>query len=413
LFKFKILLTAIVALLLFLFSDIISVHIFNKPLLALPLKIGAVYLFVMSLKDFFSSIFYAVQKINYNAAAELIFQVLRIILVVLFLQFYKNVSSVFVALAIALFISAVFLYFALSKRCDFMIKGRKEKLEPEERRRLLGFFGWLTISSISLIFFMHIDTFMLGIFLPAEFVGYYNAIVGLVGTAIALVSFSAVLLPTFTQLEKGKLGRGFRKVFHYTSMIAIPAAIGLAFVAVPAVQFIFGHTYVPQQYRLAITIAAALLSFLAIETALTAVYASLFQAKEKPKIPSVLILMATAVNIILNYVFIKIGISMKPEYGLIAVALATVIARYGNLMALACLTKKEFKMKTGAGSVIKPLISSLVMLGFLFAFARLVALNVWTGIAMVVLAVLVYFGVMLLIKGIKKEDFELLKNLNR
>ena len=291
-----------------------------------------------------------------------------------------------------------------------MIKGEKIKLKPEEKRRIFGFFGWLTISSISLIFFIHIDTFMLGIFLPANFVGYYNAVVGLVGTAIALVSFSAVLLPAFTQLEKGKLERGFRKVFHYTSMVAIPAAIGLAFVAVPAVQFIFGHTYVPQQYRIAIIIASALLSFLAIESAYTSIFSTVFQAREKPKIPAILIIISAIANIALSYIFIRIGVAIRPEYGLIAVAAATLIARYGNLIALSIMTKRE-RIGVSASSIIKPLIASAIMLGFLFAFHHFVHLNIWTGILMMVLAALVYLGAMLLIKGIKKEDFKLIRML--
>lgn len=410
LFKFKILLTAIVALLLFLLSDIISIYIFNKPPLSLPLKIGAVYLFILSLKDFFSSIFYAIQKINYSATAELVFQVLRIVLVVLFLQFYKNVSSIFIGLTIALFITFIFLYFALSKKYNFLIKGEKIKLKPEEKKRMFGFFGWLTVSSISLIFFMHIDTFMLGIFLPADFVGYYNAIIGLIGSVIALVLFSSALLPVFTQLEQGKLERGFRKVFHYTSMIAIPAAFGLAFIAVPAVQVIFGHSYVPQQYTLAIIITSALLSFLAIESAYTSIFSTVFQAKEKPKIPAILIIISTIVNIILSYIFIRICIAIRPEYGLIAVALATVIARYGNLIALSILTKREH-LGVNVSSIIKPLIASIIMLAFLFIFDYFINLNILTGIIMIILAALIYLLVMFAIKGVTKEDFKILYSL--
>lgn len=408
LFNFKIVLTAAASLMLFSLSNIIAIYIFKKPDLALPLQIGAIYLFAISLQGFFTSVFYALQKINYSVVGEIIFQILRIALVILFLQFYRNVGSVFVSLAIALFASFVFLYLILRKKYRFLLKGKRLKFEKQEKKRLLSFFGWLTISSISLVFFTHIDTFMLGIFLPAEFAGYYATIVSIVGSVAALVSFSLVLLPVFTQLEKGKLERGFGKVFHYTSLIAIPAAVGLAFITIYLIQLIYGQAYVPLQYKFAIALTSVLFSMLVLETALTAIYSTLFQAKEKPKIPSILIVIAALVNVILNYIFIKIGISIKPEYGLVAVAAATLITRYSNLAALACLAKKELKMKIGAYSVIRPLISAIIMLGFLFLFSHYVSLNVWTGILMVILAMLVYFGVMLLIKGIKKEDFEIM-----
>ena len=47
LLNFKVLLTAIVALLLFIFAELIAVYIFNKPLLTLPLRVGAIYLFII------------------------------------------------------------------------------------------------------------------------------------------------------------------------------------------------------------------------------------------------------------------------------------------------------------------------------------------------------------------------------
>jgi stage V sporulation protein B len=411
LFNFKIILTGVIAAALFLLSDVIANSIFHKALLALPLKIGAIYLFVISLQGFLTAIFYALQKINYNAVAETISQVLRIALVILFFQIYKGVGPIFVSIAIALFISFVFLGSVLLKRYRSLIKGPRIKLGRPERKRLLGFFGWLTVSSISLIFFTHIDIFMLGIFLPAEFAAYYNTINTLVWAVAAFVAFGSMLLPIFTQLEKGKLERGFKKVFHYTALIAIPAAIGLAFIAVPAIQLIYGQAYVPVAYKSAMIITSVLLSLVILESALSAIYSAIFQAKEKPKIPSILIIIATIANIILNYVFLKIGIAIAPQYGLVAVAAATLITRYGNMFALAVLTKRGFKMKIDAGSIIKPLIASVIMLGFLFAFDYFVHLNAWTGILMVILAMIVYLGVMWLIKGINKEDIKMLRLL--
>lgn len=409
LLNFKIILTTFFALLLFLFSKIIAIYIFHKPLLVLPLKLGSIYLFVVSLQGFFASVFYALQRIDYNVIAETIFQVLRIVLVFVFFIFYKTVGLVFIALTIAFFISFIFLLFVILKKYSFLLVGKKIKLEKEEKKRLVSFFGWLTILSISLIFFTHIDTFMLGIFLPAEFVGYYNAIISIVTSVAALVAFGSVLLPTFTQLEEQKIERAFQKVFKYISFVAVPAAIGLAFIVVPMIKIIYGQAYLPLQYSFAITVASIILSFVVIETAFTAIYSALFQAKEKPKIPSLLIIVAAIANIILNYVFIRIGIAIAPEYGLIAVALATVITRYGNLIALAIISKKKFNVKVKATSIIKPLIASLAMLVFLFVFDYFVTMSIFTAILMIIAAALIYFLIMILIKGIKKEDFKLLK----
>lgn len=409
LFNFKIFLTAIIAFLLFFFAKQIAIYIFNKSSLVLPLQIGAIYLFVISLQGFLTSIFFAVQKVKYNALAEIIFQVSRIALVLIFFSFYKNVESVFIALSIAISISCAFLFSILSLKYRFLIKGEKQELSAEEKKRLLGFFSWLTISSISLVFFVHVDTFMLGIFLPAEFVGFYHAIFAIVGSVASFVAFGSVLLPVFTQLEEGRLEKGFKKVFHYTALIAIPAAVGLICVIVPAIRIIYGQAYTPAQYNLAIKITSALLSLLVIESAFSPAYAALFQAKEKPKIPAILIVIATIANIILNYAFIKAGLLIAPQYGMVAVAFATLLVRYGNMASLAVLARKKLKIKANIASIAKPLLASAIMLAFLFAFDYFINLNILTGILMIIAAVLVYFFALWIIKGVSKEDFELIR----
>ncbi|MEM2932899.1 MAG: oligosaccharide flippase family protein [Candidatus Pacearchaeota archaeon] len=408
---FKILLTLLFSFVLFLVARPIALYIFKKPLLITPIQLGALYLFTISLQGFFSSVFYSLQKVSYIAIGETIFQVLRIALVILLFSFYKSVSMAFVALIIASFAVFVFFYLVLAKKYSFLLKGKKQKLEREEKRKLLGFFGWLTISSISLIFFAHIDIFMLGIFLPAEFAGFYNAIFTIVSAIASFVAFGSVLLPVFTQLEENRVERGFRKVFRYLTILAIPAAIGLAFVIVPAIQLIYGQAYLPLSYKLAITITSVLLSLLVIEAALTTAYSSLFQAKELPKIPSLLIVIASVANIILNYAFIKAGLSIAEQYGLVGVALATLLVRYGNMVGLAVLARKKLKIKIRPALVIKPLIASFVMLAFLFAFDWLVPLNILNGILMIIAAIFVYFIVLWITKGLEKKDLSLIKEI--
>lgn len=411
LLNFKITLTILFSIVLFFTSKIIANNIFHKPMLFIPLQLGSIYLFVISIHGFFNTVFFALEKVKYSTINETIFQISRIIFVVLLFSFYKNVEIVFVSLIIALFLAFIFCFMIITKRFGFLVRGEIIKLAKEEKKRMLRFFGWLTISSVTLPFFAYMDTFMLGIFLPAEFVGYYNAVFSIVTATAAFITFGSLLLPIFTKLEKNQIERGFRKVFHYVAMLALPAALGLAFIIVPVIKIVYGQAYLPLEHSFAITITSILLSLLIIEAALITIYSALFQAKEKPKIPSILIIIITVLNLILNYAFIKIAITISQSYGLIAVALATVITRYTNLTALTIISKKKFNVKTKASSILKPLIASAIMLGFLFVFDHFIDLNVWTGILMIILAALVYFGIMWLIKGIKKEDIQIIKML--
>ncbi|MCL6500887.1 MAG: oligosaccharide flippase family protein, partial [Candidatus Pacearchaeota archaeon] len=408
LLNIKIFLTALVAFLLFVLSGVIATHLFGKSDLAQPLQIGSVYLFVISVQGFFGSVFYSLKKINYPAISELIFQISRIALVLMMFLFYKSVSAIFISLSIALFVSLVFLYLSLHSQYGFLLQGPRTVLEKQEKKRMLSFFGWLTISSISLIFFMHLDMLMLGFFVPAEFIGYYSAIINLINSMGVFLVFGAALLPIFTQLAQGRLEQGFKKVFRYVSLVAIPLAIALAYLAPAIIRVIFGQAYVPSQYQFEIMLTAAIFSFIVIETSLTGIYSAAFQAKEKPKIPSVIVIISTILNIILCYFFIKIGISISIVYSLVGVAAATFLARYLNLIALAIFAKKRLNISGRAMDMVKPLIASIVMLSFMLVFDYFVIISIFTGMLMIIAAVLIYLLVMLLIKGIKKGDSELL-----
>ena len=98
---------------------------------------------------------------------------------------------------------------------------------------------------------------------------------------------------------------------------------------------------------------------------------------------------------------------------LVGAAAATFISRYIFLGSLMILSKKKLKITPNKISFIKPLFASLVMLAFLFVFDYFVPLNILYGVIMILLAIIVYFLVMFFIKGIKKEDFELIRMLRK
>ena len=92
-------------------------------------------------------------------------------------------------------------------------------------------------------------------------------------------------------------------------------------------------------------------------------------------------------------------------------AIATLASNIFLYSALMIATKKQFKISPNIAVFTKPFFASIIMVAFLLAFNRFVGL-VWPlAIIEIVLAAAVYFIVMFLIRGIKKEDFELFKLL--
>ena len=133
-FNFKIFLTAVFSIALFLLAHAISIHIFKKPDLLLPLQIGAIYLFTYSIQGFLSAIFYTLQRVNYNTISEFIFQIVRIGIVIMLLMFSKTIVSVFISLIIATVIAIIFSFIVLNKKYPFLIRGKKSDLDYKERK---------------------------------------------------------------------------------------------------------------------------------------------------------------------------------------------------------------------------------------------------------------------------------------
>jgi len=393
LLRLKVILSFIISAILFLFSSFISNFIFHKPELTAPLQIGALYLFAISIQGFFGTIFYPLRKLEHNFISEALFQISRASLFLVFILFYKSsvykdVKIVFLILTIATLISSLYYLLVLSLKYKKIFIG---KIIPIEKIRIFSFLGWTIILSTSVVIFGHIDIIMLGIFAPNEFVGYYAILLSFMGAVAGLVSFGGVLLPVFTEINRERLERGFKKIIKYLAILAIPSAIGLAFVIIPIIKVIYGPEYVPEAFYIPIMITSVILSLLVIECIFSGIYNSLFMAKEKVKIPAKVMMLAILSNIILNYAFIKIALLYHQAFAIFAVALATFITRYGNLITLTNLAKKKLNVKIEEGSLSKPLIASLVMLVFLFVFDYFVTMSIFTGILMIILAILVYF----------------------
>lgn len=408
LLNIKFLIACVFALILFLIAKPLSLYIFHKEALILLFQIGAVYLFVTALLGFFFALFYALQKIKFVAIKEIIFQVLRIGLVVLFLLAVKSVSQIFIALSIASFLAFLFCFILVNKKYGFLLKGPLVKIN---KKRVLCFFGYLSIGSISLVFFGLIDRVMLGGFLPAEFVGFYTAIFAVVGALTGIVALTNVFLPVFTPLKGRKLKIGFKKVFHYLALFSFPCALGFAALAPWIIKVFYGSAYIPLEHYFPIYLASALLALTIISNPLGDFFTTMFYSKEKPKFPVKLIITATILNILLNYFFIKYLIQIKPAYGLVGAALATFISRYFYFCLIAVGVRRKLKLTPWLASVWKPLIASVIMLGFLIIYNYFIDITLFLGVVEVLLAAVIYFIALFAIKGVKKEDFKLVKLL--
>ena len=396
LFRAKLIITILSSLILFFGAGIIS-NFFGKPELIPLLKIGSFYLFINGFYGILSAASSAIQRFEYSTAGETTFQIARIGLLFLAIIFYKSLESIFGILIIALSLASLVVLILLSKNYPFLFIGKKI---PVERKRMFKFSGFLALSSFTFIIFTNIDKIFLGYFLELKFLGFYTAILTLVGGVLGLLGFVGVMLPVFTQLNGKDLKIAFRKTFHYLSIIVFPCSIGLAFIALPTLRILYGDAYVPVEYSFAILMSSIFLSLLIIEASFSGIYKILLTSKERVKILMLTNLSASIVNVFLNIILIIFLIKINLSYGLIGVAIATFISRYGAMMAIAVITKKRLGISPNKQSILKPLFASLVMLGYLFIFDYFIQLTILTGIIMIITAAILYFLIIFLTKAV-------------
>lgn len=405
LLKIKTLLVVFVTLIILLVSKFLSYEVYNKPLLFYPLIFSCLFIIADSFKNFIGQLFLATKNLKPTPFLELLHQTAKIsfsILVILILSSEFKVAGLFFALALAGFIHLFLLVLVLYKKDKSLFIGKKESID---KKRINNYLGFMSIASISLVFFGSIDILMLGKFVESSYIGYYRVALSLIITIASVFSLSGVLLPMFTQIHKKRFERGFQKTFRYLMLVAIPATVGILFIGKHLIFAIYGN-----EYLLAVS-SLYFLSVLIITMPLITLYTIIFKSKEKTKILAKSVLISLIINIVLNIVLIKYLLQFSQEHVIIGVGIATVVSRSILLGILIINTKHQFNLSAKGTSLRNPIFATLVMALFLLIFNNFVDMNLFFGILEVILGAGIYLGVLILIKGVGKEDWELVKNL--
>ena len=339
--KIKLILVFISISILLFSARFISEVYYKKPLF-MALIAGLLYIFFIIMTGFFSSILQASNYFKGLFHKEILFQISRIILVplaVLFalkysLSYEYTLFYIILFLSISYLLTSLFIWYFPIKKINF-IKTKELKLTSKQSKIINKFIVITSATIFSGLFFSYIDKIMLGYFVNAEFIGYYTVSFSLVGALGSLVSFGAVLLPIFSRLGKTELQKGLKKSIRIVSTLSIPLVLITILSAPLAISIIYGAEYSPS-----INILRAL-SLLLIVLPLIGIYSSYFMSIGKPRVLAKLLILATILNIVLNYVFIT---SLLPYGHLAAVygaATATIISQGFYLGGLILSRKKR------------------------------------------------------------------------
>ena len=342
--KIKIFLVFFSAILLLLSASYISHNFYQKPIF-LALLTGALYIIFIQIMAFLQSLLRASNHFKVIFKREIILQISRIILVPLAVVFairYSlsneiNLMLIILFLAFSFLLTSIFLFFDVRKIYSKKIKTEKtSKLKKKQKIIINKFLLASAALVLSGVFFANIDKVMLGRFVQAEFIGYYTAAFSLIGALTLLIGFAAiVVLPIFSRLKGKRLEEGFKKTIRITLLFSIGAFLLTVILSYFVILIIYGKEYI-----LATNI-LRLLSILLFIIPILAIYQAYYISQAKPQTVAKILIMATILNIVLNYILIT---SLLPYGHLAAVygaGTATIISQGFYLVMLVVGRRKK------------------------------------------------------------------------
>lgn len=335
--KIKFLITSGILVIFLLLAKPLSIY-YQKPIFLILLS-GSLYLFSVSLTSFFQGFFQSLNDFKTPFVRETLFQIIRLVLIPLFVLYLLSQSIsgekiliiIFVCFGIIWAILALFLFFVAKKTPVFLAK--ESKLNIKEKKNVNLFLKSVLAFSIFSLLFTSSDMFILGGFVSSEYVGYYQAAMGLIGSLSTLVLFSSSLFPVFSRLKGNTLERGFKKALRITILISfILFLISLLFSS-----FIIGALY-GKAYVQAVPFFRGL-CFLLILWPFTAIYNGYFLAKGKPEVIRNLLIFASLFNLVLNFSLVYFLSQHSQSMAVLGLIFGTI---FSNLLYLiGCVWKKK------------------------------------------------------------------------
>ncbi len=334
--KLKIYLTIFVCFALVLSSKFLAESYYGKPSLIGAFLAGTFYMVFMNISFFLANLWYADNNFKIPFLREFFFQISRIIIIpiIIFFGLTKSFSHetflffIFLGLALCFLLQSIFLLLNIKKYSG-------EAIDKSTKREINHFIYPLTLTALSGVFFGYIDMFMLGRFVDAVFIGYYQAAFSLISSAVVLISFSMVLFPLFSKLGGKRLDVGLRKSLLLTFPLALLAFIA-TLVLSPQI-FAFVNFITGRDYTSSINI-LRVLSLLLLLDPFIGIFTSYFNSQGKTKVVAKSIIYSTLVNVLLNYFLITRLLTITGEMSLavLGAAIATSISRVVFLGFLAC-----------------------------------------------------------------------------
>lgn len=382
----------ITSLILFLFSKQISA-LFNgntiiSTLLAVSVLVGMAY-------TAFSAFFITFQQTKIVSILSLIQTYLMVALVSFLLESGYKVEGAIFGYFIVQFIACLAAIWLVLRQIGFKFPKFKNV------REYLSF-GVPTIpGNLSSWMVDMSDRYLILFILGLTFVGYYNPAYSL---GIIILMFAApfnFILPSlmsmyYDQNKIEEVEKHLEYSVKYFMLIAIPAVFGLSLLSKPLLTVLTRPEIAQNGYLITPFIASG-----ALILGLYGITSNVLALEKKTKIIGSWWMAAAVLNIGLNIIFI-------PRFGIIAAAIATLIAYLFIFVTILRYSQKYIKIRFDFKFIAKSLIASILMSAAIIFINPASKLEI---LITILISSVVYITVIFILGGISRDETEFFKQL--
>ena len=398
-FVSSLVLSGILGLLLYLFSDMISVGIFGNSnlsfvlffmALALPFYVGIMIL---------TKTFIALRKPKESAIITTFLRnggqlllVLLLLLVGFSLRAYLWIYVI--SSAIAFLIGFWMLYKYLRMKI-----GISRHVEMDFKRTF-SYAIPLFMTGFFVQMMGYIDMSLLGIFLPESYVGVYSVSISLATSFwIFLTSFSYIFFPVVSGLlAKGDYSHSrelYLVISRWIFTLSVPFAFGLILFAPQILTLLFGEAYATGYAALIILVMGYFFNVI------TGPASDVLKALGRVKFIFWFNVLMAGINLILNILLI-------PKYFLVGAAVSTTFTLFLKEFVIFLVAKKELQMSFNWKKYLPSLFAVLFSFGLAFGFSLTFPIFFESFFVLIVLALgfCIYGFLLFLFRAFYKEDLQ-------
>ncbi len=372
--------------------SVITTFSFSKdPVIYWTVLLASVAMFFNYFSWVFRPVFQAHEKLKFEALSKIIERIAAFSLGVYFLLILKKGIIAFMLVFVLSYLIFYIIRVIFTKRIATIDFNFDWTIIKEIIKKSLPF--WSIIIFIKL--YLTVNILMIS-WLTKDYAmaGWYTAASSLLeGLNFIPATTAIILFPTMSNLfvkNQRSLKNLLNVSFKYYSILVFSISVGIYFLADKIIFLVYSGTFVQSVIVLQMLVWAVTIGFF------TQFFGVFLQSINRQNLYAVLIFMAVLLNVILNLILI-------PRFGHVGASMAVIITEIASFIVLYySIIKSNFRIKLFRLSL-PALVAGMFMGIFLYVFQNL---NLFF---LIFAGAVVFFIVLILVGGIRKEDINLLK----